>query len=341
MIICICLFPTAGCDDSQPVINSDTDSDCDADSDCEADSDSEPDQAYPGPCEENVDWSDGGEGFPDGTINRRTIYAYDDLGRLIMVEFDKHATGHVYGRTTYTHDNNDNILTLERDGNFSEMSDGTIDNRSTYTYDSQGNQLTDEFDDGPNGIVDRRITRTFNDQGLVLTEEQDWATENEGSGADGITDIRHTYTYDTYGNILTYEVDGGSEPADGTIERSISYVYTYDGNNNVLEQEEYRSDYEEMFSLTVYTYDSFDRVLSIIRHAHVEADANTQTYYTYNQDGSLLTSEHYTDGGGTILSYTYDDFQNVILITRDNTNGGIGVDEHYIYTYDCWAGWEG
>ena len=45
------------------------------------------------------------------------------------------ADGTVLARTTYTYDDNGNLVTEERDSD----ADGTVNKRITYTYDSNGN----------------------------------------------------------------------------------------------------------------------------------------------------------------------------------------------------------
>ena len=55
------------------------------------------------------------------------------------------------------------LMTLEVD----YYADGTVDSRTTYTYDENGNMLTEEEDSGADGTVDSRITYTYDDNGKM------------------------------------------------------------------------------------------------------------------------------------------------------------------------------
>ncbi len=143
----------------------------------------------------------------------------------------------------------------------------------------------------------------------------------------GTNAFKETYDYDNVGNIISITKETNS----------ITYLkeYFYDNKNQVL-----RENNEEHNYSIIYSYDSYGNVQTKFYYDHsigdtpiqtTERTSNTYTYDTVWKD--KLSTDTYVNSITSeifVLTYTYDEIGNVILI--DDTRGS-----NYDVNYD----WEG
>jgi RHS repeat-associated protein len=285
---------------------------------------------------------------PSGTV---TNYTYDSYGNetnmnipSISMYFD-----HTYDgasrvtsaktscdcqTTTYTYDNNDNMLTetdalnhttsytYDADDNVTQITDAnghstnfTYDDNDflssisyqgatkNYTYNRDGSLAS--FTD-PNGHT---FNYTYNSSGEMTSDGYASYSYNSKGQLTSVTKDSKaiTYSYDAFGRVSSIAYDG----------KTVSY--TYDNNDNVL-----TITYPGSKTVT-YAYDALNRMTS------VKDWNNKTTTYNYRDDGQL---NYYQYPNNVRTSYTYDAGGRVVSqITRRNSGNGTVI-ASYNYTWD-------
>ncbi len=266
-----------------------------------------------------------------GFSNTSTTYTYDAAGNLLSTE---DSGGFFGGKTEYTYDANGNVLT----SNYAS-SDGSTTYSSKYTYDANGNVLTEEttsvssfYPDGDGTSLttytydaDGNLTKIVVDGSYAYTAEYTYDAEgNEISETFTSADSssKTEYTYDANGNVLTRKLE--SHSADG--DYSSVMEFTYNDNGDPISR---TGDGET----TVYTYSAEGVLLS-----EVTTDAEgAETYRTeYNADGNVIFDSYGTEGDPYYSEtvYSYDALGNVL----SSSNTGSFGSTYISYSYDYVAG---
>lgn len=236
--------------------------------------------------------------------------------------------------TTYTYDNNDNMLT-ETDA---------LNHTTSYTYDANDNvtQITDAngnatnltYDDNdfltsvsaqgatksytynrdgslasfttPNGHT---FNYSYNSSGEMTSDGYaSYSYNNKGQLTSVTKDSKAiTYSYDAFGRVSSVAYDG----------KTVSY--TYDNNDNIL-----TITYPGSKTVT-YTYDAMNRMTS------VKDWNNATTTYNYRNDGQL---NYYQYPNQVRTTYGYDGGGRVVSQTTKRSSGNGTTVASYNYTYD-------
>ena len=158
-----------------------------------------------------VAFSDGGNDY----------YYYDSDGQIIKLavidDADPDGSGNYPNSGELYYQYNDRGLLSNRTRD--RQIDGDIDSTQTWSYDSSDKLIKREYDDDNDGFIDITTTYTWNDLGQKLTRKQ---TESDGSST--------TYTYNYTGNSLQPISRNQDDGSDGTVEKSLNYIYDSSGN---------------------------------------------------------------------------------------------------------------
>ena len=111
----------------------------------------------------------------------------------------------------------------------------------------------------------------FNDKGMIVEECE--YDEN------GVLDYKYIYTYDGNGNLMDK-----SEYDDGMLDYKC--IYTYDGNGNLIEESGYDED-GALYSKYIYTYD--DMGCLIEESKNIEEGVDYSYVYIYDANGMLYS----------------------------------------------------
>jgi RHS repeat-associated protein len=263
------------------------------------------------------------ENWLDGSSNiiATTSYTYDAAGNLLTAS----SAGTTY---TYTYDGLDRVSTVtevlaglsapivlsyqyDAAGDCTEVAatiDGTPDYVTDYIYDALG-RVTSICQFGVTGgdaVAEKRIDLSYDALGryATITRYADLAGTQLVATA--------TYTFDA-----AYQLEGLVYKQGTTV--LASYVYTYDGDGNVL-------------SMT-----TLDGTVSYGYNAQDELTAAGSDSYNYDANGNRTTSDGstYTTGTGNELlddgtyTYTYDNEGN--MLTRTNNSTGEQIDYAWDY----------
>jgi RHS repeat-associated protein len=236
--------------------------------------------------------------------------------------------------TTYTYDNNDNMLT-ETDA---------LSHTTSYTYDANDNvtQITDAnghstnftYDDNDflSSISYQGATKnyTYNRDGSIASyTDPNGYTFNYSYNSSGemTSDGYASYSYNSKGQLTSVTKDSKaitySYDAFGRVS-SIAYdgktvSYTYDNNDNVL-----TITYPGSKTVT-YTYDALNRMTS------VKDWNNNTTTYNYRDDGQL---NYYQYPNSLRTTFAYDAGGRVVSQTTKRSSGSGTVVASYNYTWD-------
>ena len=237
---------------------------------------------------------DNGESWEDHST---TAYEYDVWGNLAREIYQ--ASGDVVSETSYTYDENGNLVISE-----------TLNNAGSsavyHTYDELGREIrvlytdhdgvtnTDEFEwdaDGncirevyinSRGEIDCSYERTYKD-GLVTKETAVYYGDV----------YTYNYTYDERGNVIHLESQG----PDGTT--VIDRIYDEQDREVQREVNSYKGN-----ELEVWIFD--ERGLEL-RYEHTRSDGGYERREsTYNEEGDCLSEVYYGEGFTRTTTYTYD-----------------------------------
>ncbi len=238
-------------------------------------------------------------------------------------------------------------------GQYSSQESGFFKYNYDITYDDNGNVIKTELDDfGPqyyydvDGIADTTEEYSYNADGTIVIEATDrlgqtsieYKTYNENGDliidendfdADGVIDssVAFNYSYDQDGNMLSMTEVGNTIYGRTT-------TYTYDENNNLLTE-------DIVFNISehdriIYTYDENNNITSKGQDYGVDGTIEyLATYsYSYDEDGYTKTVNYDYGNDGSIdktAFYTYDN-NGLLVSDNDNTVNAVVT---YVYEYGC------
>lgn len=263
------------------------------------------------------------------SINTYFDRTYDGVSRVTSAK-----TSCDCQTTTYTYDNNDNMLT-ETDA---------LNHITSYTYDANDNvtQITNANGKATNFTYDdndfltsvsfQGATKsyTYNRDGSVASfTNPNGNTFNYSYNSSGemTSDGYASYSYNNKGQLVSVSKDSKaisySYDAFGRV-ISVSYnnktvSYTYDNNDNILTMT-----YPGNKTVT-YTYDALNRMTS------VKDWNNATTTFNYRSDGQL---NYYQYPNNVRTTYSYDGGGRVISQTTKRSSGNGTVVASYNYTWD-------
>lgn len=293
------------------------------------------------------------------TSYNNTLYTYDSLNNLTVIEQPLNAESSVY--TQYVYDSLNSVryvytgltelLTLNESGlpvetdvayssteyqydQYHNITKAISDSKTeSYTYDFMGNMLSSSV------VNSSPVYYTYDILGRQLTKSSDNLTEsvtyNEAGQIATITDKNgtHTYTYDLLGRVLTETRNDSSD------ERDYKLIFTYNSKNQPLTTslQLYDSEtelYEEK-DYQAYTYDTLSR-LSLLTFKSSVNDASASTIgYEYNaisQPTSVTVTQN-DNSYQTLYSYSSGGLQNRIE-QKTKVGDTDYVTQHYEdYTY--------
>lgn len=228
--------------------------------------------------------------------------SYTYAGKTYHIEVSGGNKKDKYSETKYFYNKKNQLVsTIDPEGN-----------KETYTYDIYGNMA---------GNVDKNgnpTTYTYDYQGRMLSQ----MTEEKETGKKST----HHIHYDVYGNVdnqdgVTYTYDKLSNLVEKEKEKiagkEVEKTYTYDSGDNCCSFNVSVGGKNQL-SLS-YKYDGFSR-LSAVNQKEGESSKQIATY-SYNQDGSLITSEIH--GPELVTNYSYDYAGDLTELSNKNISGGL------------------
>ena len=238
--------------------------------------------------------SDEGDGWEEHST---TTYEYDLWGNLAREVYQ--ATGDVVSETTYTYDDNGNLLiseTLTNAGSsaiYYTYDENGYEIKVTYTYDDAVESVEEYFRDENGTIIGQKSSSADGEvyayaeftvvDGLVTEETRTYGDEV----------YTYVYTYDENGNMTRVETQ---DPYGASITERI-----YDEEGRIVQEE---TTYDGGSSLTVYTYD--ERGL-LVKFERTDSDGYYAVdEYTYDEEGNALTEVYKMEGFTRTTTYTYD-----------------------------------
>jgi RHS repeat-associated protein len=263
------------------------------------------------------------------SVNKYLIRTYDDVSRVTSA-----ITSCDCQTTTYTYDNNDNMLTkadaegnttsytYDANNNLTQITNArgystnlSYDNNDfvtsvsfqvatdSYTYNRDGSLATHT---DPNGHT---FIYTYNNSGEMTSDGYaSYSYNNKGQITSVTKDNKSiNYSYDAFSRITSIEYDG----------KTVSY--TYDNNDNLS-----TIIYPGNKTVT-YTYDALNRMTS------VKDWNNATTNYNYRADGNLNYVQY---PNNVRTSYTYDAGGQMVSQTTKRNSGNGTVIASYSYTWD-------
>ena len=264
-----------------------------------------------------------------------TVHTYDMGNRLVKTAspeataqntYSMEYSYNQYGEVTGKKDALGNVTAYQYDnrGKLTKVTD-PMGVSTKYSYDKQGSKLT--MTDGRGKLTDYRYTAFGNTKTILNPDGKTASYKYDLSGnAVCITDKNGNntlYFYDSRGLVLEKKV---KETGD-----SIKYTYDEVGNRKSMEDES---------GVSVYTYDGNNRLLEI------KKDGASHIGYAYDEVGNVAKV---TDKKGNIVSYTYDKSNRMETVTangetttytydengnRDKIEYEGGVSEEYTYDRD-------
>ena len=237
---------------------------------------------------------DNGESWEDHST---TTYEYDVWGNLAKEVCQ--ATGDVVTETSYTYDDNGNLLISE-----------TLNNagRSAvyYSYDDNGYQIkvvytnddvvtdVEEYIRDAEGTIIKQVASTGDGEVYACAEftvSDGLVTEETRSFGEEV--YFYAYTYDERGNLIRIE---SQDPYGTTVTTRI-----FDEEDREVQEE---TTYDGGSSLSVWTYD--ERGL-LVRYERTDSDGYyASDEYTYDEEGNTLSEVYRMEGFTRTTTYTYD-----------------------------------
>jgi len=191
----------------------------------------------------------------NGVENYKTIYKYDNQGRLAEVIY-------------YVDNKLDEKRTFAYFKNSSELSvlDATLQlsYKIQYVYNEQGKIIREEKTDN-SGFVSKRVLYTYDSRGNLLSEEK---------YMNGKFAQKTTHVYDQAGRLIEVYIE--TSPS----EKFLAKQYVYDAKG-LLVEEKYRNSPSKEFSKNVYTYMDNGICKSVDSYY---ASYNEKIMYVYNYE---------------------------------------------------------
>lgn len=289
--------------------------------------------------------------YTDGTTYL-SVYTYTEWGAEQDFAYYHNGTKIAGRHTTYDEDRR-MVKFEEQNDDYSQWEE--------YTYDAKGRKLT--WEGSHQGIDFVAVFSYAEDGTYVETREDDygeekWRTQISYDRADrivrshsvlvgsaGTDDTRlDEYTYDKAGNEVSHYSKWGTTVTTTTSEydednnllsaKTLTedgkvtawQRYTYNEEGDILTYE-YTSD-GVSWRKDAYTYDEEGRLLSEY-YTDPETGAVRDATYTYNEDGTLKTSEERGSYGSVLTAYSYDELGNRVQSLSQQGLGEISATATY------------
>ena len=263
-------------------------------------------------------------------------------------------------RTRYEYDNYGNVITTYLDGDLDTNDDDATIHRVFHPNDTANilsmpareRVYATITDDVGGANLEKETLYYYDGNDLTTPPTQGNLTRLEQK-KDESASVSSYYTYDTYGNMLTSQDPNGStttwtyETTHHTYPESKTYPvsglsesYTYDvGTFNLLSLTDFND------QTTTYQYDTFKRLLKVIKPGDSESSPSVEYQYndwgTLNQqhlktltkvaDGDYLWQSQYFDGLGRVLQVHARGETGHTIISTTTAYNNIGlVDKNYV-----------
>ncbi|RMH95206.1 MAG: hypothetical protein D6681_13250 [Calditrichaeota bacterium] len=230
------------------------------------------------------------DGNRDQVYEDRTVFRYNDQGRVVEQDIDETNDGAVDERVLFIYDDRGRVLRRETRNAANELLEVL-----RYSYDDVGRILRETIDDGGDGQVDLQteysyqengrleLRRTFRGKskrpesiervyrdagGKELRTEMDW-------NGDGHIDSVQESRYDASGHVIRWELDNDG---DGRIDRLT--LFRYDKSGNRLEKKRMDSAGKPL-RVTRYYYDKNGNLYGEIEKDLTDG-SEIRTFYDYS-----------------------------------------------------------
>ena len=258
---------------------------------------------------------------------RHTVY---DKNRRVVKFEEKGADCYNWVENTYSEKGRKLTATGSQDG---------VAFTSAYTYAEDGTYVETR--------VETEVDKKWNTQ---VDYDKSGREIRRYSVLEGATDTRlDEYTYDKAGNEVThYHKWGATEETttteynkqnkvlsaktvaqDGTVKEWVRYTYDEDGRVLTCERTEDGTTWQK----DAYTYDDEGNTLSEY-YTDPETGVVRDITYTYNEDGTLKTSEDRGALGSVVTTYGYDEQGNRVQSqSQDGQTGATATYQWFYYPY--------
>ncbi len=253
-------------------------------------------------------------------------YEYDSLGRSSKVT-SKNKDGETQHVTEYEYDSADRVAAMLDYGN----EDGTLSplRYTGYTYNSFG-ELTEYWE------VDGTVSPSAAQKSAHLIQysyhgDGSIASVSYAENGNGVTALHYTYNSNKQLEKITADLE------DGQSRTLCEYQYTADGKVSS------RKDYEDFtgsgdgYVQRTYTYDAFDRVLTMTYNESGDSDVEESHSYQYDKASRIIHEETTLSWSGQsetiseVHDYTYDEYGQLVKSVLLDRNQVSTTTE---YTYD-------
>ena len=113
-------------------------------------------------------------------------------------------------------------------------------------------------------------------------------------------------------------------------------TWTYDGNGNVLSEEQDHGPDGTVNYRTTWTYDTSGNMLTKEVDTDADGTVDYRTTWTYDANGNLLSDEWDKGADGTVdKRRTFDTSGNLLSEEKDTVGDGV-MNWRLTRTYDCW-----
>ncbi len=251
---------------------------------------------------ENFVWHYTEEVFSDHLSSFRYEYVYNE-NALLTNELCYYNYYSAPDETIYYYDEDGRVIKEAFIAN-----NGGDDYNYDYTYDEKGNLISEVHQYLGTYIV---IENSYNPKGNLVYK----TTKADYDGY--LSNYSQKYVYDSQNRLVE----------EGYVENGVykkSTVYSYDERGNLLKE-----DSLENFTYE-YTYDENNRVTTMT-YNNFHYGENEITKYTYDADGKLINETFSSYYEIITVTYSYDEYGNLLETVRNSSSYGSSVTEYKNY----------